>query len=181
MIIEKQIVMLKFKHIYVKLSIGLLVFMSLSSSKCEQPIVYTKYDPVFMKRVDLENSIAIGSPRSLGTPAKIYTKDKFLFISEAGVGVHVIDNQNLYAPNNIGFIKILGCFDMAIKGNILYADNATDLVTIDLSNPNNINVTGRLVDVFPEPVPPDNLLVRPEHLKQNRPADLVLVKWNKTN
>ena len=173
--------MLKFRHLSVKLSLGLMLLISLSSSTCEKPKIYTNYDPVFMKRVDLENSISIGSPRPLGTPAKIYTKDNFLFISEAGVGVHVIDNHNPYAPNNIGFIKILGCFDMAIKGNFLYADNATDLVTIDLSNPNKINVTERLVDVFPEPVPPDNLLVKPEHLKQNRPADLVLVKWNKTN
>lgn len=173
--------MLKFRHLSVKLSLCLMLLISLSSSTCEKPKIYTNYDPVFMKRVDLENSISIGSPRPLGTPAKIYTKDNYLFISEAGVGVHVIDNHNPYAPNNIGFIKILGCFDMAIKGNFLYADNATDLVSIDLSNPNKINVTERLVDVFPEPVPPDNLLVKPEHLKQNRPADLVLVKWNKTN
>lgn len=175
--------MLKLKPITIKLCFGLLAFITLSSLKCNEPIgkVYTEYNPVFMKRADLENSISLNSPREIGTPAKIYTKDNYLFVSEAGIGVHIIDNSNPAAPVKLGFIKVLGCFDMAIKGNTMYVDNATDLVAIDLSNTSQIKVSERIVDAFPEPVPPDNLKVRPEHLKANRPTDLVLVKWNKAN
>jgi hypothetical protein len=172
-----------FGKIATKLVIGLLTFITLSSLKCNNysDKIYTDYNPVFMKRAELENSIVLSSPREIGIPAKIYTKDKYLFISEAGTGVHIIDNSNPKTPIKLGFIKVLGCFDMAIKGNILYVDNATDLVSIELSNLSKINVSSRIVNAFPEPTPPDNLKVRPEHLASNRPSDLVLIKWNKIN
>ncbi|MFZ4796897.1 MAG: hypothetical protein ACOYMA_05350 [Bacteroidia bacterium] len=157
------------------------IFVMLSSLKCNEPFtpIYTTYNPVFMKRADLENSITLNAPRTLGSPSKIYSKDNYLFVSEAGLGVHVIDNNDQKKPKNIAFLKVLGCFDMAIKGSILYVDNATDLVALDLSNPEKLVITQRIVNAFPEPVPPDNLAVRPEHSKENRPADMVLVKWNK--
>jgi hypothetical protein len=157
------------------------IFVMLSSLKCNEPFtpIYTAYNPVFMKRADLENSITLNVPRGLGTPAKIYSKDNYLFVSEAGLGVHIIDNSDQKAPKKTGFLKVLGCYDMAIKGSILYVDNATDLVALDLSNPEKLVITQRIVNAFPEPVPPDNLAVRPEHSKENRPTDMVLVKWNK--
>lgn len=157
------------------------MFLMLSSTNCSKPFtpVYTTYNPVFMKRADLENSITLNVPRALGAPAKIYTKDNYLFVSEAGLGVHIIDNTDPQNPKNVGFLKVLGCFDMAIKGSTLYVDNATDLVALDLSNPEKLSITQRIPNAFPEPVPPDNLAVRPEHLIENRPADMVLVKWNK--
>lgn len=157
------------------------MFLMLSSLRCNETFtpIYTTYNPVFMKRVDLENSITLNVPRALGTPSKIYSKDNYLFVSEAGLGVHIIENTDPKNPKNVGFLKVLGCFDMAIKGSIMYVDNATDLVALDLSNPEKLVITQRIANAFPEPVPPDNLAVRPEHLIDNRPADMVLVKWNK--
>lgn len=175
--------MLKIKQLTIKLCLGTFAIFTLSSLKCNEPRsqIYTDYNPVFMTRTDLENSISLNVPREIGTPAKIYTKDNYLYVSEAGVGVHIINNSNPLAPVKLGFIKVLGCYDMAIKGNTMYVDNATDLVAIDLSNLSQISVTERIVNAFPEPVPPDNLSVRPEHLKANRPTNLVLVKWNKAD
>lgn len=168
-------------HKIIKLILASTIFVTLSSLKCNEPFtpIYTTYNPVFMKRADLENSITINAPRVLGTPSKIYSKDNYLFVSEAGLGVHIIDNTDPKAPKKIGFLKVLGCFDMAIKGSIMYVDNATDLVALDLSSPEKLVITERIINAFPEPVPPDNLAVRPEHNKDNRPADMVLVKWNK--
>jgi hypothetical protein len=161
------------------LYIGLMTLL-LSMSKCETRTEYTAYNPVFMKRADLEKSISVQEPREIFEPAKIYTKDNYLFVSEAGLGVHVVDNSNPSLPKKLAFIKVLGCFDMAIKGSVLYVDNATDLVALDLLNPTQAIVVQRIVNAFPEPLPPDNLPIRPEHEKQNRPSDLVLVKWNKS-
>lgn len=159
--------------------LGLMTLL-LSMSKCDTRIDYTTYNPVFMKCADLEKSISVQEPREIFEPAKIYTKDNYLFVSEAGLGVHVIDNSNPNLPKKLAFIKVLGCFDMAIKGGVLYVDNSTDLVALDLLNPTQATVVQRIVNAFPEPLPPDNLPIRPEHEKQNRPADLVLVKWNKS-
>jgi hypothetical protein len=168
-----------------KKNILILLFacLILCSSTCgdgnSYKILYTSYTPVFMKRADLENSITIGSPRVIGAPSKIYTKDNYLYVSESGVGVHIINNTNPANPVNEHFIKIVGCNDMAIKGNVLYADNATDLVAIDISNPSSLKINSREVNAFPEPTTPDGYSVRPEHSKDNRPADLILVKWKK--
>lgn len=161
--------------------ISISIFVLLLSSKCGETVlpVYTSYNPVFMKRADLEKSITFNSPREIGTPSKIYSKDNYLFVSEAGIGVHIIDNTDPKMPKKVGFLKVLGCYDMAIKGTTLFVDNATDLVAIDLVNPEKLEVSNRLVNAFPEPVPPDNLKVKPEHSKENRPTDMVLVKWNK--
>jgi hypothetical protein len=37
---------------------------------------------------------------------------------------------------------------MAVKGNVLYVDNAVDLVALDITNLNDIRVLKRVRDVF---------------------------------
>ena len=78
-------------------------------------------------------------------------------------GVHVFDNTDPKAPKRLGFIAILGCVDLAVKNNLLYADNSVDLVVIDIANIDNIKVINRVREVFPEPFPP-NLNYIPSHI-----------------
>jgi hypothetical protein len=61
----------------------------------------------------------------------------------------VIDNRNPASPQNVAFISIPGNLDLALKGNILYADLYTDLVTLDISNPLNVVVKKFNDHVFP--------------------------------
>ncbi|MCB9283748.1 MAG: hypothetical protein H6563_06695 [Lewinellaceae bacterium] len=81
---------------------------------------------------------------------KIYYKDSTIYVTESGWGIHVIDNSDPYHPERIKFIQIPGCKDVAIKGNILYADNVTDLVAIDISNLDNIVLLKRIEGLYPE-------------------------------
>ena len=37
-----------------------------------------------------------------------------------------------------------------MKGNTLYVDNAIDLVALDISNPQSVQVTERIPGIFPE-------------------------------
>ena len=60
----------------------------------------------------------------------------------------MIDNTNPASPQNIAFIDIPGNLDIAIKGNIMYADNYADLLTIDISDMQNPNLTCRDEEVF---------------------------------
>lgn len=48
----------------------------------------------------------------------------------------------------MSFISIAGNVDLAVNGNILYADNYVDLLAFDLSNINNIKMVKRIEDVF---------------------------------
>jgi hypothetical protein len=132
---------------------------------------YKEYVPVFMKRADLEQSVKyVSESRPLNNPGKIYTKGDYLYINEMYKGIHIINNANPAAPVQEGFIIIPGCIDMAVKGNILYADNAVDLVAFDLDSH---TVTQRINNVLPEPKAPANAY----YYGHNRGNDMILVGW----
>jgi hypothetical protein len=61
----------------------------------------------------------------------------------------VIDFSNPANPKNLAFVKIPGCVDMAVRGNFLYADLYTDLITLDITDPLNVKVQQYQESVFP--------------------------------
>ena len=88
------------------------------------------------------------------------------------------NKTDLYFPIIEKFITIPGCVDIAIKGNILYSDNAIDLVAIDISSGAvNLEVVKRIKDVFPEHKPPDGKSLQQEFLKGNRPENTLIIGW----
>jgi hypothetical protein len=143
---------------------------------------YSEYKPVLIEKTALANSISFQPPRQVCQTGKIYFKDNYIFLNEKYCGIHVFDNTNPSAPVNLGFIAIPGSVDIAMKNNVLYVDNAIDLVAIDLSNGlENLTVTKRVTDVFPEHLPPDGKMLRPEFSVENRPANTIVVAWEKIN
>jgi len=136
-----------------------------------------EYNPIFMLRSELEKSVRLESPRMLVNPGKIYLKDDLIFINEKYLGIHVIDNSDPSAPENIAFLHIEGCIDIAMKDNVLYADNAVDLVSLVMKpDMTGIQVTSRIKNVFPELRSPDGRgLSYREQLA--RPENSILGKW----
>ncbi|GGD70940.1 hypothetical protein GCM10011514_38760 [Emticicia aquatilis] len=111
------------------------------------------YRPVYASYETLRK-VSSGSPQKLRKPGKIYTKDKYLYINEIGQGIHVFDNSDKTKPKAIAFISIPANQDISIADNILYADNADDLVAIDITNPLAIKVVKRIEKAFPYPSHP---------------------------
>lgn len=116
---------------------------------CEQTFTYTLYEPVTISKQEFYASARVREPQPLGKPGKIYIKDKYLFINELNKGIHVFDNRNPRAPRAISFINIPGNVDLAVKGNILYADSKMDLLAIDIANPEAVKITKRIANTFP--------------------------------
>jgi hypothetical protein len=112
-------------------------------------------------------------------PGKIYLKGQYIYIVEKYKGVHIIDNYNRTNPVNKQFIKIPGCIDVAIKNYTLFADNAVDLVAIDITDIENVKVTSRTKEAFPEIIPPDFDYVPSEYNKNNRPNNTIIVAWER--
>jgi hypothetical protein len=83
-------------------------------------------------------------------PGKLFYKDGFVFLNETMKGVHVIDVRNPAQPINKAFIKIPGNIDIAVRENTLYADFYTDLIAIDITDPNNVVLKKTIGNVFPE-------------------------------
>ena len=61
---------------------------------------------------------------------------------------HIIDNRNTSNPIKISFIVLPGNYDIATKGDYLYADSYLDLVVFDISNINSIVEVNRLENNF---------------------------------
>jgi hypothetical protein len=103
--------------------------------------------PIYAPKVDALK-ISVEPPRVLTESSKIYYKDKYIFMVEQGVGVHVIDNRDSTKPQNVKFIRIFGCSDIAIRGSVMYADNLYDLVSIDFSKIDSPVVTSRISNLY---------------------------------
>ena len=118
------------------------------TDKCEETRTYKTFRQITISQAELRQGIKTETSRILENPGKIYVKGNFLFINEIKKGLHVIDNSNTASPRIISFIAIPGNGDMAVKGNILYADNYTDLVALNISDPTNVKEVGRVENVF---------------------------------
>lgn len=107
------------------------------------PFNGTGYVPVYASEEEIRK-IEVLPARNLHEPGKIYRLGSYLFVNELGKGVHMINNVNPRKPVNEGFISIPGNYDIAAKGNFLYADNLSDLVVLEISDPKNIRVVKRI-------------------------------------
>ena len=145
----------------------------------------TNYEPVLMKRSALTNElIKWQDPQPIHQPGKIYYKDSFIFINQKFDGVHVVRSLANGGLEKVGFLRIPGNLDVAIKGSILYADNASDLIAIDLRhllNQRAVRITKRVKNALPAYLPPDNGRIPEEYKPENRPANTVIIRWKKTN
>ncbi len=126
-----------------------LTFTSCLKDKCVSSKNYISYTPIYktLEAIRAEG-ISMLPARELKKTGKIYSYKNYLIINELREGLHIIDNQNPSNPLPVGFLKISGNIDMAIKGDILYADNFTDLLAIDLSNILQPKIESRQINIF---------------------------------
>ena len=110
---------------------------------------YTFYRPVYRTKDQVRQNIKSLQAVDLVKPGKMFYKDGYVFLNELDKGVHIIDVKNPAAPLKVAFVNIPGCIDLAVRGNILYADLYTDLVAIDISNPLDVKLTTAINGVFP--------------------------------
>lgn len=123
-----------------------------TKKNCRNYIVKTKwYTPILMSTKDYWASIKSEAPKEIGTAGKIYIKDQYIFVSEPYKGIHVIDNSDPTSPKPLAFLNVMGNQDVAIKGNILYADSYSDLTVFDISDLHHISFIKRLPRVVNYP------------------------------
>lgn len=152
--------MKRFLKISVFLTIVLFVGVGLTGCRDRvfEEITYMANVPVYMTFEDFRAAVKQTSPKEMVAPGKIYFYNNYLFINENQQGVHVVDNSNPANPVKIAFIEIPGNVDIAIRGNVLYADSYIDLVAIDISNPQQTVEIDRIEGVFPNVIPtPDEV------------------------
>ena len=127
----------------------MMTFSACVKDRCKQEVSYTYYQPVYKTKSEVRANIKSNSPTQMETTGKIYIRGNYIFLNEVDKGIHVINNSNPSMPENVAFIDIPGNMDMAVKGNILYADLYTDLVALDIADPMNVKVKKIIEGVFP--------------------------------
>lgn len=118
--------------------------------------VYHKYTGCFPVYTDYETfrqPAEFKGPQTIENNGSIYIKDSYLFIVSPDKGIHFIDNSNPSSPVNFGFLDLLGCTNMSIRGNYLYANSFIDLVIFDISSMTNPVEVSRMEDLFPQALP----------------------------
>ena len=128
---------------------SLLLLGTACSDNVEITHRYTFMRPVYTSTAEIRNSFAVEAPRTLTGTGKIYYRAPYVFVNQPGEGVHIINNTDPANPVNEKFINIPGNFDLAVQGNILYADSYIDLLAIDISNVNSVRIAERVEGAFP--------------------------------
>lgn len=141
---NKQLIALE-----VILLFSVLVLNSCVKDNCRKSYTYSYYLPVYKTTAEVKSNIKSSAPQQVENPGKIVLRGNYIFLNEIDKGIHVIDNSNPASPRNVAFVNIPGNIDLAVKGNTLYADLYTDLVTLDITNPANVVVKKYNEGVFP--------------------------------
>lgn len=158
-----------------------LLLFSAAIFLCSDFYPTSGYVPVLMDRDEMERTVKLEPPRPMIEPGKIYYKSPYLMIVEKYKGVHLIDNSNPENPEKIGFVHIDGVRDIAMKNDVLYADNAVDLIAIKFNESlTSVSVSHRLRNYFPEMIAPDGREVSSYEFAR-RPANSIIVAWKTNN
>jgi hypothetical protein len=110
---------------------------------------YSMYSPVYKSKTEVYANIKSNAPRSISSPGKLFLYGNYIFLNETDKGIHVIDNTNPANPVVKAFIDIPGNLDIAVKGNTLYADLYTDMVVVDITDPQQARFVKYEANVFP--------------------------------
>jgi len=125
-----------------------LLFFSCLNDEPTEELIVEGLRPVYIMP-EAADSVMSLPPQPITQLGKIYYKDNLIYVGERGQGVHIIDNTNPEDPIRMGFIQIPGNKDIVIKDNLMYADNYADLLTIDISDLDNVQEINRVEGVYP--------------------------------
>jgi hypothetical protein len=146
---RKNLFMMKRYSLTVLSILGTFLLLLVSAcDKKNQDKLYVTYEPIYAPRTTVLASINGSVSEPITAVGKIYVKDPYIFISDTGRGIHVIDNRNPSRPIQTAFLAIPGNNDIAIKGNILYADMADELLTLDISNIHHVRLLNEQQGIF---------------------------------
>lgn len=99
------------------------------------------YKPVYLQ--DIDSDIELTGSQPVENPGQIYLLGDLLLLNDVGLGIHIIDNTDPSNPVNRGFLKVTGSENMALKDGIVYVNQFSSLLAIDVSDPENVQVISR--------------------------------------
>lgn len=132
-----------------------LLLLTIIIAGCKDKVFkkHQVYNPVYTSYEDFREQPTFSGPQPIRNQGNIYIKDQYLFITEPERGIHFIDNSSPESPQQVGFLELIGCTGLEIKGNYLYANSYIDLVVFDISSIHQPTEINRVKNAFPEALP----------------------------
>ncbi|MEZ4438567.1 MAG: hypothetical protein R3B72_05735 [Polyangiaceae bacterium] len=145
-----------FRHSLVT-ALATLSCLATSAVPPEHPVRPFTHEPVYMSWEELRTSaVAVEAPRPIGKRGKLLVVDGYLLINEPHVGVHIIDDRDPETPVPLLFLRIPGNVDIAVEGDVLYADSYVDLLSFRLDlEAKQVTLIDRVEDQFEYDEHPD--------------------------
>ena len=153
----------------------LSVLVISSCEKTEETKTVEGYKPIYATNNDL-GQIEMRQTEPLENPGRIYTYENLLLVNDQAKGIHIYDNSNKANPSHVSFIAIPGNMDFSVRQGILYADNITNLVMVDISQPATPVYVNKIERVFPIQQFPDEFGA----FECVDPSKGIVVGWEKT-
>lgn len=161
----------RFKILLLAICISSLGIMAFQFSQ----VPNANYEPILMSRADMEASVKLGEPRNIVSPGKMWLYNELILLVEQYRGIHIIDNSNPSSTKTIGFIQIDGCTEITMKGDILYANNAVDMIGIKSSDFASIEIITRNRRMLPQIASPEPW--NDWFYYDKLPENTVIVRW----
>lgn len=120
----------------------------------EGTYTYQINEPVLKAVEEIREAARVAEPRKIAEVGKMCFYKDYLYISQPGKGIHIIDNRRPAAPRATGFVELPGTYELAIREDRLYVDSYIDLVWFDLSEPGRPQLKGRLKNALEQVLPP---------------------------
>lgn len=153
-------------------SVSFLMSFFLYTCNREWGVENSAYEAVTMSRTELERSIALVAPQPMEKSGKIYLHDSYLFLGDTNKGFHIYDNSDPQNPKAIAFLKVPGASDLAIRNDVMYINQAVDLVTISFDLQKKEVITHkRIANVFPALHSPDGYT----HYSEDK--NTIVIEW----
>jgi hypothetical protein len=147
---EKDMLVMK-KIILLFLLAGLLMACHFDSS---ETLSYTINEPVFISGTEFRNSVKVtNKAHELSNCGKICFYKGYIYISDPGKGIYILNNTDATRPRMSGYIELTGNYDLTVRNDLLYADAWIDLVWFDVSVPAQPVLKGRIENIFPNAFP----------------------------
>ena len=141
----------------------------------QENMLNNDFKPVYMTRMQLENSVVLENPKTNIQSGKIYIKDDLMFVNDINKGFQVYNYSDPLNPVAINYINFPGATDMAIRNNILYVNQAVDLVSVNYNIINNtILITNRIENTFPQKT-------SPQGFEGNGTENKIIINWIANN
>lgn len=146
--LQKRIHVSLYALLFLTALLGLSVLLEGCTDRCEVTREYVYYEPVYTTVEEIRNEISLLPAQPVSSVGALYFKDDILYVNEPGKGIHIVNNTDPANPVILKFLNIPGNYDLAIKGNTLYADSYVDLVAFDISDISDIHEVNRVEGVF---------------------------------